>query len=122
MNTWNEFVSDLTEVEPLRLAKDEAVEEWGVDIPRTLLFSRLGKAIAENFDRFSFDERIFVFNLVELGMKTKNDELKTLVATGLLESLYTRASRDPVLWGRLDGQLGNISKQYLLDWGTWRQS
>lgn len=122
MDTWKDFVSDLTRVELLRLAKDEAVEEWGVDIPKTLLFAKLGKAIAEKFDDFSLDERTFVFNVIELGMKTKSDDLKALIATGLLETLYTRASRDAVLWEHVDGQLGYISKQYLLDWGSWRQS
>jgi hypothetical protein len=63
----------------------------------------------------------FIFKVIELGMNTKNDELRTLIATGLLESMYTRAFRDAVLWRRMDGQLGDVSNQHLLDWAAWRQ-
>lgn len=122
MNTWKDFITALTGVELIRLAKEKAVEEWGEDIPRTLLFSKLGKAIAEKFDEFSLDERVLVFNIIELGMKTKTDDLKALIATGLLESLCTRASHDTVLWKKVDEQLGDTSRQYLLDWKLWHQS
>lgn len=122
MDTWKDFISDLGKIELLRLAREEAVEEWGVDIPKTLLFSKLGKAIAEKFDDFSLDERVFVFNTIELSMKTASDDLRALIATGLLESMYTRASRDTALWEHICGLLGDVTKQYLHDWGSWSQS
>jgi hypothetical protein len=39
MNTWKNFISDLGKIELLRLARKEAVDEWGVDIPKTLRYT-----------------------------------------------------------------------------------
>jgi hypothetical protein len=122
MNTWDDFIFDLTKIDSLRLVKDEAFEEWGVDIPATLLFAKFGKGIVEKWERFSLSERSYIFNVIELGMQTKDDHLKALIATGLLESLYTGASHDSVLWEHMYGQLGEVSRQYLLDWGSWSRS
>ncbi|GAB6852973.1 hypothetical protein [Paraburkholderia kururiensis] len=121
MDTWEDFVADLTRVEFLRLAREEAVEDWGPDIPTTLLFGKLGKSVAERFDEFSPEDRAHIFNIIELGMTAGNTDLKTFVATGLLESLYARASRDGVLLTRVEVQLGEASRAYLRDWGEWHQ-
>lgn len=122
MDTWGDFISVLTEVELLKLVKDEAIEEWGRDIPKSLMFSRFGKGIANNFDRFLPDDRDHIFNVIERGMGAKQDDLKTLVATGLLEALYMQSSRDVMLWERVHEKLREKSRQYLIDWGSRRRS
>jgi hypothetical protein len=119
MNTWEDFVCDLTKIELLRIIKNEAIKDWGEDIPKSLIFSKLGKGVVDKIDDFSPSERGYVFVTIENGMQTMNEDLKTLVATGLLESLYTRASSDVALWERVHNQLGELSKQYLLDWCAW---
>jgi len=121
MNTWEDFVSDLTKIELLCTIKDEAIKEWGLDMPKSLIFSKFGKGIVEKLDDLSPNERDYVFGAIENGMQAKNEQLKTLVATSLLESLYMRASSDDMLWDRICKQLGKQSKQYLLDWCTWSQ-
>lgn len=122
MDTWEDFISDLAKIDLLKLVKDEAIDEWGGSIPKSLIFSKFGKGIADNFDGFSAAERDKIFNAIECAMQLKQDDLKTLVATGLLESLYMRASRDAMLWEQVHEKLGEKSRQYLLDWGSWRRS
>lgn len=121
MNTWKDFISALIKIELLRLIKDEAIEEWGEDIPKSLIFSKLGKGIVEKIDDFLPSEQDYVFSIIEHGMQAKNKEISTLVATCLLEALYTRASHDAMLLEHIHKQLGELSKQYLLDWCSWSQ-
>ncbi|KWZ42669.1 hypothetical protein WS72_07160 [Burkholderia savannae] len=122
MDTWKDFVAALTKIESLRLARDEAVEDWGVDIPTTLLFGKLGKSIAERFDEYSPEDRTCIFDTIERGMRAEDVDLKTFVATGLLESLYAQAHKDGALLMRMDVQFGDVSRAYLKDWGMWYQS
>ncbi|WP_334046675.1 hypothetical protein [Burkholderia cepacia] len=122
MNTWKDFVVDLMKIESLRLARDETVENWGADIPTTLLFGRLGKSVAERFDEYSPEDRAYIFDTIERGMRSKSVDLKTFVATGLLESLYTQARGDDAFLTRMEVQLGSVSRAYLRDWGMWNQS
>ena len=117
---WKDFIAHLTKIDSLRLARDEAIGDWGEGIPTTLLFASMGKKVAEYFDEFSLDDRLYIFNVIEDGMKTNNDALKTFVATGLLEALFSRASGDVLLWERIDVQLGEVSRNYLIAWKEWR--
>lgn len=122
MDTWEDFISDVTRIELLKQVKNEAIEEWGSDIPKSLIFSKLGKGISDNFDNFLSSDRDHILNIIEQGMRSENDNLKTLIATGLLESLYLRASSNVMLGERVHEMLGEKSRQYLLDWGAWSRS
>jgi hypothetical protein len=115
MDAWEDFILDITKVEVIRQVKDEALDEWGGDIPRSLIFSKFGKGISDNFDNLSPSDRDHIFSIIERGMQFKQNDLKALVATGLLESLYMRASRDVMLWERVYEKLGEKSRQYLLE-------
>ena len=119
MDIWQDFIVRLTKIDLLRLARDEVIEDWGNNIPVTLLFASLGKKIVEHFDEFSTVERLDIFNVVENGMKTSDDALKAFMATGLLEALFSRASSEAFLWERIDEQLGERSRNYLV---AWRES
>jgi hypothetical protein len=119
MDTWRKFVEKLVSIESLRSAKEEAIEEWGEDIPVTLLFSILGRKIAEAFFLMPDADREKVFVMVEACMKEHDEELKTYVATGLLESLYSQASRSgPQLQMLIEEKLGESSRGYLLAWAN----
>lgn len=119
METWEDFIVHLTRVDFLRLARDEAIEDWGSDIPTTLLFASMGKKIVEHFDKCSTDDLLYIFDVIEGGMRENNDVLKTYVATGLLEALFSRAGNDILLWERIDAQLGEASRNYLIAWRDW---
>lgn len=122
MIAWKDFVADSMKIESIRLARDEAVEDWGEDIPPTLLFGKLGKRVAERFDEYSLEDRTYIFDTIERGMRSESVDLKTFFATGLLESPYTQARGHYALLARMDVQLGSTSRAYLRDWGMWHQS
>lgn len=122
MNVHEEFLSDLMMVKSLRVVGDNAIDEWGEDIPATLLFAALGRGVVKQFDNFSNEERIHVFDVIERGMRSGNIDLNTYVATGLLESLYVQASGDAALRERIDVQLGEVSRKYLREWEEWHRA
>jgi len=121
MTNRNEFIVGLDKVALIRKARAEAIEDWGEDIPATLLFSKLGKAIASNFRSFSLEERTHIFEVVESGMLSTENDLKTLVATGLLEAVASWCVSDSDLEQQVDEALGQESKKYLLELNKWHQ-
>jgi hypothetical protein len=122
MEAWKKFVLDLTRVKAIQQAEEKAIEEWGDDIPTTLLFAKLGKAIIANFDGLSEEDRIYAFDVIEQGIKSSDTILSTAVATGLLEAVSGQISKDSDLEKKVNTKLGEISKKYLTDWENWQNS
>lgn len=120
MSTWHDFVGELAKMEFAREAKRQAIEDWGADIPATLLFSTLGKAIANHLRELSADELSAVFRLIENGMESGDGGLKALVATGLLESFASQVSRDTELQSLANTHLGVESRKYLAALQRWQ--
>ncbi|WP_251881777.1 hypothetical protein [Achromobacter sp. Marseille-Q4954] len=116
------FVNQLMEFSFLRNARNSAVEDWGEDVPVTVLFSILGKGIAENFAQLSSSSRSRIFHLIEEGMNSPDDELSTAVATGLLEALDNSISGNLEIKKNVYLELGPRSKKYLLDLSVWHGS
>ena len=116
------FLNNLTRIQAIHQAKVAAVQYWGDDIPLTVLFAELGRAIVSEFEKFSHEERAYVFDVVEQGMNSSDAVLSTAVATGLLEAISAKISKDPNLDLKLDSQLGTVSKKYLNDWSNWHTS
>lgn len=59
------FVNQFMEFSFLQKARNSAVQDWGEDIPMTVLFSILGKGMAENFAQLSPSSRSRIFHLIE---------------------------------------------------------
>jgi len=116
------FVDSLSRIQTIRQAEAAAVQYWGKDIPITVLLAELGRAIMKNFDEFSREDRIYIFDVIERGMNSSDNTLNTAVATGLLEAISGQISKDPNLQKKVDAQLGEASKKYLIDWSDWHNS
>lgn len=111
MSTWQEFVTAL-----IRSASDEAIAQWGEDIPTTVLFGKLGKGIADHIEEIGPEAMANIFQVIENGMRSNDADLKEFVATGLLEALYLHAFGDHGLWGRVETYLGPLSGTYIAEW------
>ncbi|BCZ84339.1 hypothetical protein PTKU64_80140 [Paraburkholderia terrae] len=121
MENLQNFIIKLTKTEILKAAKEDAIADWGDDIPITILLANIGKKIADHFEKFPADERIYIFSIIESAMIASDIDLKTPVATGLLEALYLRASSDAVRLKEIEQQLGNASREYLVEWRRWSE-
>lgn len=116
MSAWQEFVTELAQCNVLSSARILALEEWGEDIPPTVLFGKLGKALADHAEALDLETRAHIFQVIEGGLSNNDGALKALVATGLLEALYLRASDVAGHWNRIRGYLGPRSAAYLAEW------
>jgi len=110
-----EFLSALCNINVLGAAMASFMGDWGNNYPATILFSTLGKTIADNIEEFMPEERMHLFLVVEDGMGSSDIHLRTYIATGLLEALYSR-SQTLENWGELSKLLGAASKRYLNEW------
>lgn len=111
-----DVISALTQIMALREANDAIIRDWGENIPITLLFSMLGKAIAENIENLSHDERVYVFGVLERGIKDSDSVVSTAVATGLLEALEEKTFNDNNLSKIIETYMGTECISYLSEW------
>jgi hypothetical protein len=118
--TQKNFIEILTRIETIHRAKVEAVQYWGEDIPITVLFGELGRAVVKNFDTLSSEKQDYIFRVIEQGMNSPNDTLSTAVATGLLEAISGQISKSYELAKRIDAKLGETSKRYLTNWEMFK--
>ncbi len=117
MDVLSEFVDKFRRYEFIRRGLDEEINYWGEDVPVMLLFSRIGREIAENFDSIPPAERIDILSLIEYGVSSGDLILPDYVATGLLEALDGAVRR--IGGGRRSEifvLLGEQSRHYLLEW------
>ena len=120
MESSKNFILKLTVVPSLHLVESEAFEEWGMDIPEVLLFAELGRGVVNRIKELSTEDKIYIFETIECGM-LENENLKTLIATGLLEALFVRALRDSKIFRDVDRYFGYESRKYLLAWDSWHR-
>lgn len=100
----------------------KCVEYWSPDLPpMILLFSQVGKALAAQLNSISKSERLVIFQHIETGMCSKEDELATAVATGLVESLVTASDENVELWTEIESCLQPESKKHALAWKNFGQ-
>jgi hypothetical protein len=119
MDMWKEFVDQLTNVTLLRQAHQETIHDWGDNAPVTLIFSRIGCAVSDNFREFSHDERVKIFEIIEEGFNSNDEIISTSVATGLLESIFNKIFENSELSRLINPFLGSKSREYLIAWGAW---
>ncbi|WP_186065381.1 DUF7674 family protein [Burkholderia gladioli] len=121
MKVWRDFVDEFMRVDFLKSTINEFFDDWGEGGPMTVLFSSMGKRIVSQFNDCRDDDLILIFNSIELAMIEGDAALKSLVATGILEAIYSKAHDDVLLWRRINGWLGQESRRYLVEWGRWAQ-
>ena len=84
--------------------------------PITLLFSEVGAEIADHFNDFPGVVRERIFAKIEEGVTSSDTVLRTAVATGLIESLVSKANNRAELWKQLEEYLGAESAKHALAW------
>lgn len=117
MTNWKFFIEELGDVKCIKEAIKEAFQDWGNDIPATILFSIIGKKIASEFSQIEKSEATFIFEKIEVGMTEENDEIfKSYLSTGLLQALYIRATTVNNNWEKIQKSIGAKSNLYLTQW------
>ncbi|WP_153066132.1 MULTISPECIES: hypothetical protein [Xanthomonas] len=96
------------------------LEDWGGDIPWTVIFSSLGKYFVKDFATLSEEKRQKIFLLIKLAMEKEGD-LSTAVATGLLEELHKASTKKNALAYEIINRLDTESSLYIMAWKEWSE-
>lgn len=111
------FLNDLFLLSPvLADTHKETLEYWHPEPPPvTIAYAEIGKAIVDQIDAMREDTRRGVFDLIEDGVKSSNQDLGVAVATGLLEALVGRACRKDT-GSRILKELGPQAQAHARAW------
>lgn len=111
------FVMQLIDISPdFSVVYERVVNEWlPEDPPITTLFSALGNKMARDFSKESPENYKKWFSLIENGMSGEDEVLLVAVATGLLESLVTKAV-ELNIWSSINSSLGKQSRNHAEAW------
>jgi hypothetical protein len=96
------------------------IKYWGDETPPPIVaFGDIGDAIVDNLTALSGEVRQKVFASIESGMTDPDDDIRTAMATGLIEALISRSDGKPGLWAEIESLLGPDSKKYALAWRSF---
>ncbi len=118
MSTRNEFIEKLIACSTgLQVIHKEVLHEWAPDEPpTTTLFAALGAQIAKDFCSGNRESIRQISSLIEQAMQSDDVQLVTVVATGLIEALATKAIQADGCWQELVLQLGPQSNHHAQSW------
>ncbi|MDQ9129177.1 hypothetical protein RDT67_22420 [Serratia fonticola] len=122
-NYIDDYLSFFTQAsEYIKNEVNRCVEYWLPEPPSTiLLFSLVGKALVNQLASLNHSEKSALFQHIETGMRSDNDELATAVATGLVESLVTASDENKSVWKEIEAYLHVESKKHALAWKNFGQ-
>lgn len=96
---------------------DEAIGDWHPEEPpATAMFGVFGLRIADDFRSTDVDTKRHLFSLIEQAMQSADEDLRTVVATGLIEALVNRAELTTGLWEEIVPFLGPRSRRHAEAW------
>lgn len=107
----------VTGVPVLNETLEHCLQDWGTEAPpATVVFGKIGDAIAENLAVIPDDVRQKIFAGIEGAMVSQDSALKTAMATGLVEALVAGADKKAGLWTELETLLGPASMRHAATW------
>lgn len=114
----NKFIENLLKTSDfLQATQRQTIAAWAPDSPPvTILFAAIGKELACRFDAMENERKKTIFNFIEDGMNSDDNFLRTAVATGIIEGIVSKSSKDEGLWLRIESELGPISKRHARSW------
>jgi len=89
------FLDGLSRISPvIAEARDATIDYWSPDEPPiTIAFAEIGHAIVDEIDAFDSAAQQAMFQMIEVGISSDDEQLSTAVATGLIEGMVGRANR-----------------------------
>lgn len=101
---------------PLAETHRETIDEWSPgDPPTTIAFADIGQRVVDDIEMLSPSAEKALFQLIEEGMMSSDEELGRAVATGLIEAMVGRAASLGT-WDKIRARLGKLSRDHADRW------
>lgn len=101
---------------------ERLVASWFPEAPPvTIIFSQAGDTIADHLAQMSVDTQREIFDVIERGMTSQEEELRNAVATGLIEALVGKSDRQPGLFAQFEQLFGPASAKHAMEWQRFGQ-
>lgn len=110
----------LSQSEHIKNKVDNYFSYWEPEEPPVLLlFSTIGRAIANHLGSLQNDTKLLVFQHIEDGISSGNPKLSTMIATGLIESLVSASDHNEETWNEILSLLRPESKKHAVAWRSF---
>ena len=86
----------------------------GDEILWVVVYMFIGGKIGKDFTKIPDDRLKSLFDLIEEGASSENEDLGVAVCTGLLESMTDPLMKDREVWKQAQEVLGEVSLQHIL--------
>jgi hypothetical protein len=112
------YIADLITACPqLQAVYDDCIKYWlPEEPPITTLFGEFGTEILAEYGSLDDNRKQILFRVIEDGMNSEDTELRTAVATGLLEAIANPCDPLSREWSAFRSQLGFQSRSYVDAW------
>ncbi len=112
------FVDELVAIVPaIETEINRVLAEWSPEpLPVTTMFETMADVLADKICVFDNALKTRVFDLIEYGLSSGDDELETAVATGLIEGLVGCTGGVGKNWEMIQALLGEKSRQHADAW------
>ncbi|MEP1422297.1 MAG: hypothetical protein ABJK59_11060 [Erythrobacter sp.] len=103
---------------PILSTHQETIDYWGAEEPPiTIAFADVGRCIVQTFNEMDSPTRAAIFDRIETGMKSDDEQLGTAVATGLVEAIVGHAARLGN-WEMIRTDLRPVTRKHADAWHT----
>lgn len=112
-----DFFEELVHIFPqAQESYDEATQDdiEGDEILWVVIYMFIGRKIGENFIQIPSDKIKPLFDLIERGASSEDDDLGIAVCTGLLETMTTPLMKDRAIWEKAQKIVGKTSLEHML--------
>ena len=90
--TYETFLDYLSKVEILSKALDKEIATCGPEL-RVVILAGIGSCIGRHILDFSYEERKYILELIEDGIKSPDELFRTQITTGLIEAMPNAAEK-----------------------------
>lgn len=89
------------------------MDYWPDDPPWTSLLGYIGTSICENWSNLTVEEKVRLFEIVELPFyESEDDYLHTAIITGLIEAIIHFTDKDDDLWTEIENYMLPMTKNF----------
>jgi len=111
-----QFIQKITGLPDINESYVKCLSDWAPEFPPiTIVFASIGRQVSNGFLSRSANENIAIFNLIEEGLASGEEELVEAIATGLVEALIPFSIKNGT-FEEIEPLLGQRTAEHVASW------